>query len=34
MDSIISVFTQLDRPSFSLEFDNLFESFSQVVADL
>ena len=34
VDSIISVFTQLHRSSFNLEFETSYESMRQVVADL
>ena len=34
VDSIISVFTQLHRSGFNLEFQTLFESIGQVVADI
>ena len=33
VDSIISVFTQLHRSGFNLEFETLFESINHVVAD-
>ena len=34
VDSIISIFAQLHRPSFNLEFETLYEFICQVVADL
>ena len=34
IDAIISVFTQLHRSGFNLEFETLFESVGEVVADL